>query len=225
MARPTLEMVLQGIEEGKEEDGFRELALLTSRGRIEAHYYPSQTPQKQLGALWLGGAGGGWDTPARNLYPRLCSQLATEGVASLRVRYRLPNDLDECTLDALAGLDLLQGTGVNAAALVGHSFGGAVAIRAAAASSLARTVITLATQSYGTAPAASLGPRCSILLIHGTADRTLPPYGSDYVYRTAHDPKRLVLLPEAGHGLDEAAAEVERLVHGWILEQLTASDG
>ncbi|MCL6432233.1 MAG: hypothetical protein K6V36_15460, partial [Anaerolineae bacterium] len=66
MARPILEIIMQGIEEGKEEDGFRELTLLTSRGRIEGHYYPSQTPQKQLGALWLGGAGGGWDTPARS---------------------------------------------------------------------------------------------------------------------------------------------------------------
>ncbi|MCL6432181.1 MAG: alpha/beta hydrolase, partial [Anaerolineae bacterium] len=159
----------------------------------------------------------------RSLYPKLCRQLATEGVASLRLRYRLPGDLDECTLDSVSGLELLEGTGVIAAALVGHSFGGAVAIRAAAASPLARTVVTLATQSYGADRAGSLAPRCSILLIHGTADTAVPAHSSDYVYRIAREPKRLVLLPDVGHGLDEAAGEVEHLVHQWILEQLSAS--
>ena len=217
----TLAITMQGIEEGKEEDGFREIALLTSRGRIDCHYYPSQTPQRSLGAVWVGGAGGGWDTPARSLFPRLCRQLAVEGIASLRPRYRLPNQLDECTLDVLAGLDLLQGTGVTGAALVGHSFGGAVAMRAAAASPIVRTVVALAAQSHGTDAAAGLGPRCSLLLIHGGADRVVPPYSSEYVHRMASEPKRLVLLPGAGHSLDEAADEVERLVREWILRELT----
>jgi pimeloyl-ACP methyl ester carboxylesterase len=103
---------------------------------------------------------------------------------------------------------------------VGHSFGGAVVIRAAAAAERVRAVVTLATQSYGAGLAAELGPRCALLLIHGTRDTVLPSDASRLVFDLAEEPKRLVILPGAGHGLDEAAPEVERLVRDWLQARL-----
>ncbi len=214
----VLEMVVQGVEEGEPNDGHVPLSLLTSRGNVDCRYYAA--PGARLGAIWVGGAGGDWDSPAHGLYPLLCEEMVANGISSLRVRYREANYLDECTLDVLAGIDYLERAGVEATALTGHSFGGAVVIQAAASSPTVRTVVTLATQSYGTGPAATLAPRCSILLIHGADDHVLPPASSEYVYRLAQEPKRVVILPHAGHGLDSVAAQVRSLVRDWIVEQL-----
>ena len=81
-------------------------------------------------------------------------------------------------------------------------------------------MVTLATQSYGAGPAAELGPRCALLLIHGRRDTVLPAEVSRMVFDLAAEPKRLVLLAGAGHGLDEAAPEVERLVRDWLTAHL-----
>lgn len=215
----VLEMVVRGVEEGPVEAGYQEMALLTNLGDVECRYY--RAPEARQGAIWVGGAGGGWDSPARGqLYPKLAADLLDKGISSLRVRYRHPNDLDQCTLDLLAGADYLEREGIDAMAVTGHSFGGAVAIQAAAAAPGVRTVVALSTQSHGAAPAAELGPRCSILVIHGTADQVLPPYSGEYVYRIAEEPKRLIMYPGAGHGLDEAAGELRQAVRDWIAGEL-----
>ena len=196
----------------------RPVTVETSRGRVACRY--TWIPGTRAAALFVGGVGGGWDTPANDLYPRLAEELAADAIASLRVRFRDPTDLDEAVFDVLAGGSFLVDEGRDRLALVGHSFGGAVVIRAAAALPSARTVVTLATQGYGAAPVRDLGPRCSVLLVHGTQDRVLPPSSSEYVYELAREPKRLVLYEGAGHGLVEAAAEVRALVRGWIVEEL-----
>jgi dienelactone hydrolase len=177
-------------------------------------------PGATRAALYVGGIGGDWDTPARGLYPRLGLELRAERIASLRVRFRHPTDLEEAVLDVLAGLAYLESTGVRAAALVGHSFGGAVVLLAAARSPLARAVVTLATQSYGTDAAEELPPGCALLLLHGEDDTVLPPSCSRSVYRIAREPKRLIVYPGADHGLDEVADEVHAAVRGWIVEHL-----
>lgn len=194
--------------------------LQTGRGDVECRSYPA--PGARHAALWVGGIGGHFDSPARGLYPQLCRELQNHAVASLRVRFRYPTDLAESVQDVLAGLAFVRSEGAEEVLLAGHSFGGAVVIQAAAASPLVRTVVALATQSYGTEPAARLGPHCSLLLIHGTADRVLPPLCSEVVYRQAREPKRLVLHDGAGHNLDESADEVRRAILGWVGEHLTA---
>ncbi len=171
----TLEMVMTGVRRGEgTAEGFETVTLHTSRGDVETRYYAA--PGATAGAIFVGGAGGGFDTPVRGwLYPRLCEQLSRDdGVACLRVRYRDPHDLEESTLDVLAGVAFLQSEGVERVALVGHSFGGAVVIQAAAASESVKTCIPMSTQTYGADPAADLSPRCSILVAHGTADKSSP---------------------------------------------------
>ena len=81
-------------------------------------------------------------------------------------------------------------------------------------------MIPLSTQSYGAELVSRLAPGVSLLLAHGTADSVLPPRCSEQVFRLAREPKRLVLLPGAEHGLDEAADDVRELVREWIVEAL-----
>jgi alpha-beta hydrolase superfamily lysophospholipase len=194
--------------------------LLTNRGDVTCRSYPAAGARH--GAVWVGGVGGDFDTPAHGLYPRLCQELQGRGVASLRVQFRHPADLGESILDVLAGIAYLEGEGARELLLTGHSFGGAVVIQAAAAAGAVRAVVALATQSHGTEPAARLGPRCALLLVHGTADRVLPPSCSESVYRRAKEPKRLVLPEGAGHKLDEAADAVAGEVLGWADTRLLA---
>ncbi len=214
----TFQMIVQEAEVGRQEDGYHQVKMITSRGAISCRYYQANGAKKA--AIWVGGVGGGWDTPARGLYPLLCDHLLKEGIASLRVRYRYPTVLEEAVLDVLAGISYLQDEGIQEIALIGHSFGGAVVIQAAAQAPDVRTVVTLATQSYGADPVAELATRCSLLLLHGTSDRVLPPSSSKYVYQRALEPKRLILYPNADHGLDEAADEVYEVVWDWVVEQL-----
>ncbi|WP_448189031.1 alpha/beta hydrolase [Azospirillum sp. sgz301742] len=197
--------------------GYRTVTLGAGRGSIEARHYPADGATR--GAIWVGGIGGGFDTPARGLYPRLCEDLTRHGIQSLRVRFRFPTRLDEAVLDVLAGLDFLSAQGVRDAAVIGHSLGGAVALQAAVARpDLVRTVVTLATQGFGADVAHDLG--IPLLLIHGEADEVLAPQCSLYVHRIAREPKKLVLMPGASHGLDETAEAVCREVSDWLKARL-----
>jgi hypothetical protein len=103
----SFEMIVQDVEVGeRHQEGYHPVKLTTSREDIYCRYYPV-TGAKHA-AIWVGGVGGDWDTPAKGLYPRLCEELTSEGIASLRVRYRYPTDLVEAVLDVLAGITFLD---------------------------------------------------------------------------------------------------------------------
>ncbi|HWG89699.1 MAG TPA: alpha/beta fold hydrolase [Candidatus Thermoplasmatota archaeon] len=206
------------------EDGARPVLLDLGSGpgerRIACRYHPA--PEARTAVLMVGGVGGGWDSPAASLYPHLCQTLPREGTAALRVRFRHPGHLEESVVDVLAGLTFLQEEGATRLGLVGHSFGGAVALQAAALEEEARAVVTLATQSYGAGPVGTLAPRCAALFVHGTADTVLPYRCSVDLHDRAGEPRRLVLHEGAGHGLDEAAEAVRTEVEAWFRRHLQA---
>ena len=214
------QMLINGIDWGDmSAEGYTPITLNTDRGDVLCRYYPA--PESAKGAIFVGGAGGGFDTPVQGwLYPWLCRQLTQDGVACLRVRYRCPADLGESILDVLAGVEFLQHEGTRAIALTGHSVGGPVIIEAAARSSAVRTVLPLSTQSRGTEGAGRLGPRCSMFLYHGLADEVLPPACSQRVFDVAQQPKKLILREGARHGLDEAADELPDMIRRWINSEL-----
>lgn len=219
MAR-TLDLQITGFEVGHLEAGFHPITLETSRGPLKTRFYPVPEGTDRV-VVTVGGVGGGWDTPAHGLYPRLGRELPEAGIGLLRVCFRNPTLLEEAILDVLGAIAFLEAEGVTQVGLVGHSFGGAVVIQAAAASALVKTVVTLATQGYGSDPVSDLGPRCSILLLHGTGDRVLSPVCSQHAFDQAQEPKELTLYEGAGHGLDEAAEEVHRRVHDWLVRRLS----
>ncbi len=200
------------------DEGYSPIRLSTDRGAIAARYYESD----RLGGsvIFVGGVGGNFDTPSRGLYPRLCRELMSKGISSLRVSFRHPTVLDEAVFDVLAGLSFLQGMGTSVAGLVGHSFGGAVVIKAAVLSDLVHTIVTLAAQCYGAEAVAQLKTDCSILLIHGSNDTVLPASCSSMAYNLAKGQKHLSIYEGAGHGLDESAEEVHKEVFDWIVEAL-----
>jgi hypothetical protein len=200
---------------------YAERDLRVAGGEVATRYYAADNTQ--LAVIWVGGVGGGWDSPAEGLYPKLSEELTEAGISSLRIRFRNPHSLRDAVVDVQAGIDFLQSQDTSAIALVGHSLGGAVVIQAAAHQPNVRTVVALSTQSYGTDSVAQLAPRCSILLVHGVADDVLPWRSSAFVHRLAKEPRRMVLIPDAGHVLDEAASEVQTLVRDWIVKELAAA--
>jgi pimeloyl-ACP methyl ester carboxylesterase len=204
------------------EAGVVSVELETDDGTALGRYHPA--PGAGVGVVWVGGAGGGLDGPARGLYPAACEALQRRGIAGLRLHYRYPNELVDCVLDTILGIELLVREGVQHVALVGHSFGGAVVITAGAVSDRAAAVVPMSTQTYGVDLAPEVSPR-PMLLIHGLADEVLSPDCSRYVYRIAREPKELVLYPGAGHGLDEVREEVLGLLTEWLPEHLRSETG
>jgi pimeloyl-ACP methyl ester carboxylesterase len=202
------------VRRGPKADGYEAIGLVTAAGTVEVRY--SAAPAARGAVVWVGGIGGGWDTPAAGLYPRLAAALVAEGLASVRVRFRSPGDLDACTHDVRAALAFLAAEGVGPVALVGHSFGAAVVIRAAAEAPQVRAVVTISAQGYGAGAASTLGPRCAVLLVHGAADPILPAASSRALHAAAAEPRRLVLIPGGDHVLDADAEAVEREVREWL---------
>jgi uncharacterized protein len=199
------------------ENDVRQVIFQTDRGHIMARYHPA--PGAEAGVVWVGGAGGGLDGPARGLYPAACRRLQEQWVAGLRLHYRHPNHLEECVLDTLLGVEFLVREGAERVGLVGHSFGGAVVITAGALSERVRAVVPMSTQTYGTDLAPTVSPR-AMLLIHGMEDDVLPDLCSRQVFARAREPKELRLFPGARHGLDEAREEVLGLLVEWLSEHL-----
>jgi uncharacterized protein len=205
---------ITGVEPGDEIAGARRITIATTRGRIALimHAAPGEPGRA---ALCVSGALGGFDGPAL-LYPRLGLELPRRGISIARLDYREPNEFGECVLDAMAALTFLRGIGYQRAALIGHSFGGAVAINAGTIGPAVSTVIALSSQLAGTHVVAELAPR-PLLLIHGTADVILSHESSEMLFERAREPKTLKLVVGAGHGLAESADEVFATVDEWLM--------
>jgi pimeloyl-ACP methyl ester carboxylesterase len=143
-----------------------------------------------------------------------------QGITSLRLNYRRPNDFPECILDVLAGVTFLDRSGYGPVVLVGHSFGGAVVIAAGAASQHVGGVVSLSPQTYGAHMAGLLSPK-PLLVVHGKGDTRLPYTCGVQIHEWARDPKELVLYDGAEHRLEECAEELEALLQEWIPATLT----
>src|SRR5262249_12522297 len=127
--------------------------------------------------LMCGGAMGGLLGPANGLYHDLGETLAAAGMGAIRVGYRRPNDLAACVLDVAGAADLAHRNGARRFVVIGHSFGGAVAVNAGCMlRTMVAGVVTLSTQSAGCEHAAA--PRPPLLLLHGDRDELLPVMAS-----------------------------------------------
>jgi alpha-beta hydrolase superfamily lysophospholipase len=179
--------------------------------------------------IMVGGGDGGFDGPAEALYPTLANDLHDLGIGALRLDFRIhrfPGPIEDGVLDVYAGIDELARRGVERIGLLGHSFGGAVVIEAAARDLEGRvaSVATLATQTAGALRVGELAPR-PILLVHGLRDDRLPPLCSEMLYERAGEPRRLELLEGATHSLRQRREEVRRMLVDWFGTTLGASTG
>lgn len=199
-----------------DDSGALRILLETTRGQIEGVLHPVEGGTSAV--ICVGGAMGGIDGPADRLYERLPLLLSSAKVTVLRLEYRKPNDFEECVLDALAGCSFMKGIGATDLALVGHSFGGAVVIKAGELHELVRGVASLSPQLYGTRQVESLNR--PLLLVHGMADTILSHEASEDIYRRALEPKRIVLYAEAGHSLIQAKQQIDDLLADWLPARL-----
>lgn len=170
-----------GSQQATLSGGLRQLELYTMRGLLSILWHEPAGNARNVAVLMLGGAMGGTLGPGDSLYHALGESLAGKGVPSIRMSYRKPNDLDRCCVDAAAAVQLLVGSGADSVVVMGHSFGGAVAVRVAVGlREMVSGVVTFATQSAGCEVAAGLQGR-PLLMFHGDADSILPMEASEVV--------------------------------------------
>ena len=214
-ADDELMLKITGVRARQGEDpGEMELEIETSRGVIKAFFTPVEG--KTGVALFLGGAGGGVRGPANEMYVTLAGELALAGVSTLRLEYRDAGEFEECVMDALAGCSFLKGIGAERTVMVGHSFGGAVAVKAGELAPIVSAVCGLSSQRFGTFEVERLSK--PLLLIHGSMDEVLDQQASKDIFERAREPKRLVILEGDGHGLTQHPDEARSLVTQFILE-------
>ncbi|HTJ10227.1 MAG TPA: dienelactone hydrolase family protein [Candidatus Binataceae bacterium] len=236
MSGDDLSLRILDVQPGDEIAGARSLRLRTTRGEIPIIVHapqvqplevrPVEVRPREAGTadaparavLCVSGALGGFDGPAK-LYLRLGQELPALGITVVRLNYRMPNEFGECVLDTMAGLAFLSAMQYRRAAIVGHSFGGAVAINAGTLSPTVTAVVAVSSQLAGAHVVAELAPR-PLLLLHGTADTILPHECSERIYERAREPRTLKLFPGVGHRFTEAAEELLETVRGWLLAHL-----
>lgn len=183
-------------------------------------HHPDPATRAPVAIVMGGGAMGGLLGPGHALYQRLGDAWAARGVASYRVGYRIPNDLDRCAHDMACAVEMAAEAGAERVVLMGHSFGGAVAIRVAVVmTDLVAGVVTFATQSGGCEVAGALAGR-PLLLFHGDRDEILPMQASEMVQMIAGSGD-LVVCEGDGHLLGRS----DELIVGRLDEWLPAALG
>ncbi len=175
--------------------------------------------QARTAVLCCGGALGGVLGPANGLYHDLGVRFAAAGIATLRVGYRMPNELDHCVHDLLAAAALAEDRGAERFVVVGHSFGGAVAVQAGVAlGDRTAGVVTLATQSAGCEEGEALAMAgIPVLLLHGSDDTILPFFSSQMVQMLTGG--ELDILPGTDHAFTGAGDELRERLGVWIPER------
>ena len=195
------------------------LVLQTKQGILRAILHEAEHTRKAV--VWVCGAGGGFGGPGSGTYVRLAEAFRDQGITSLRLDYRQPNNLRECVLDLVTGVEYLKSKEHEPVVVVGHSFGGAVVIAAGVASDHVKGVVSLSPQTFGTKMVRRLSP-VPLLLVHGKADTRLPYSCAVQIYRMSKEPRELVLYDGAEHGLQECREELETLLGDWIPAVLAA---
>ena len=209
------DLELRGVTSQGERDGAHDLVFETNDGVIRARHHAGAEDGPAI--LWVFGAGGGFGGPAGGVYERLAGRLTPHFFASLQVDYRYPVDLNACTLDVLAGIECLASVGHTHIVLVGHSFGGAVVINAAAMSEKVIGVAALSPQLFGSDRVGEISPR-PLLLIHGGADEVLPDSCSRTLKQRSGDPVELKIYPNCRHGLDDCREQLDRDLTDWLMQ-------
>lgn len=191
--------------------------IYTKRGLLTllVHDPPPGVQRHPAAIVACGGAFGGVLGPGNGLYQRLGERWSERGVSVVRVGYREPNNLDLCAHDLACGVEIARDAGAERVVVMGHSFGGAVAVRTAVImpASVAG-VVTFATQSAGCEVAGALGGR-SLLLFHGDSDELLPAEASHVVAAIAGHGE-VVMLPGDGHLLDKSDDVITQRLDAWL---------
>jgi hypothetical protein len=195
--------------------------VYTTRGLLTVfrHRPPEGVESRGAAIVACGGAMGGVLGPGHGLYQRLGELWAARGVEFVRIGYREPNNLDLCAHDLACGVELARDAGASRVVAMGHSFGGAVAVRTAVIMPVSVAgVVTFATQSAGCEVAGALAGR-PLLLFHGDRDELLPPEASHVVAAIAGHGD-VEILPGDGHLLAKSDDVIVERLESWLPEVL-----
>jgi pimeloyl-ACP methyl ester carboxylesterase len=207
-----------GTQEARLTPTLRHLEMYCNRGLLTIlwHEPPEGVASTGHALVCCGGAMGGLIGPGKAFYQQLGEVWASRGVPVLRVSYRKPNDLEACTVDLAAAVQLVVGAGdVSRVVTMGHSFGGAVAIRVGVGlRDLVAGVVTFATQSAGCEVAGALAGR-PLLMFHGERDEILPVEASEVVRMIAGSGE-LVRIPGDGHALAKSGDVLWERLEEWL---------
>lgn len=195
------------------------LELMTSRGTVVCIRHTPPGTDHDAGVpfapFFLGGALGGLSGTA-GLWNRLATRLG-----GVRLHYRVPSGMADSLIDVLMVFHHLAATrGLERVALVGHSFGGGVAVGAGVllGTEVTRGVVALAGQRSGTELIARLAG-VPVLVIHGMQDTIIPPASARLVHQEAAEPKHLWYIPDGDHVLAGHVDELDARI-GTFLEAL-----
>jgi pimeloyl-ACP methyl ester carboxylesterase len=197
-------------------EGLLHREVYTQRGLLTALVHePTEASAVPAAIVVCGGALGGLLGPGHALFHVLGERWAGRGVRVVRVDYRTANDLDRCAHDLACGVEWARDAGAQRVVVMGHSFGGAVAIRTAVVMPASVVgVVTFATQSAGCEVAGALDGR-PLLLFHGDHDELLSPEASQMVQMIAGSGE-VVLLPGDGHLLANSDAAILERLDDWL---------
>lgn len=194
--------------------GLRHIEMYTMRGLLGILWHEPVGDARDVGVVMMGGAMGGLMGPGDALYNQLGGDLSARGIPAMRISWRKPNDMDACCVDAAAAVQMMVGTGCDRVILMGHSFGGAVAVRVAVGlSAMVTGVVTFATQSAGCEVAGGLDGR-PLLMFHGDRDEILPVEASEVV-RAIAGSGELRIMPGDGHLLAKSHDIMREEVNAW----------
>lgn len=181
------------------------------------HQPPPGVAESGAAIVACGGAMGGLLGPGDAAYHRMGEMWSARGVPMVRVSYRRPNDMDACCLDLAAAVQLVAQAGAERVVLMGHSFGGAVAVRVGVGlSEMVSGVVTFATQSAGCEIAGGLQGK-PLLMFHGDSDSILPPDASEVV-RAIAGSGDLHIMPGDDHLLAKSHDVMFETVMTWLDE-------
>lgn len=221
---PLEELGVLAVQEKEVGPGLVHVEIYTWKGLLTLLWHGDRNARHVVVAG--GGAAGGLLGPAEGLYHDLGTALAERGIGTIRVSWRRPDDIPRCSHDMAAACELAAMRGARRFVTMGHSFGGAIAVRVGAGfPDLVAGVVTLATQSAGCENAAGLDGR-PLLLLHGDRDELLPAHVSETVNVLAGGHGEVVMLPDTGHLMTESGEFLRERLLEWIPAVLTgdASD-
>ncbi len=196
--------------------GPEQVTIASERGPNAALFHDCDPARGSV--LTVGGFNGGFDGPANGIYGDLGVELPKRNIAVLRLDFRVktsPGPIGDGIFDVRSGVHWLRQRGKAPVVLIGHSYGGAIVIRAALRTEAVCAVAALSTQSAGIERVQELAPR-PLLLVHGAADQRLPARLSEWVYAQASEPKTLHILEGATHSLRQQRDALWSILTQWI---------